>query len=61
MFVYYKCYISIELTFLKELMLIKQVHQMSVIFLNIRISQIKVPSFNQMSAVDAMIYYVYEP
>ena len=42
-------------------MLIKQVHQMSVIFLNIRISQIKVPSFNQMSAVDAMIYYVYEP
>ena len=27
MFVYYKCYISIELTLLKELMLIKQVHQ----------------------------------
>ena len=32
MFVYYKCYIMIELTFLKELMLIKQVHQKSVIF-----------------------------
>ena len=30
MFVYYKCYISIELTFLKELMLIKQVYQKSV-------------------------------
>ena len=29
MFVYYKCYILIELTFLKELMLIKQVHQKS--------------------------------
>ena len=27
MFVYYKCHILIELTFLKELMLIKQVHQ----------------------------------
>ena len=26
MFVYYKCYVIIELTFLKELMLIKQVH-----------------------------------
>ena len=32
MFVYYKCYISIEPTFLKETMLIKQVHQKSVIF-----------------------------
>ena len=32
MFVYYKCYISIELTFLKELMLIKQVHLKCVIF-----------------------------
>ena len=28
-FVYYKCYISIELTFLKELMLIKQANQKS--------------------------------
>ena len=32
MFVYYKCYISIELTCLKELMLIKQVHLKCVIF-----------------------------
>ena len=32
---YYKCYISIELTFLKELMLIKQVHQKSVVFVTI--------------------------
>ena len=31
-------YISIELTFLKELILIKQVHQKSVIFVNIGIS-----------------------
>ena len=38
MFVYYKCYIIIELTFLKELMLIKQVHQMSVTFVTISIS-----------------------
>ena len=28
-----KCYIRIELTFLKELMLIKQAHQKSVIFI----------------------------
>ena len=35
MFVSYKFYISIELTPLKELMLIKQVHQKSVIFTTI--------------------------
>ena len=35
MFVYYKCYIMIELTFLKELMLIKQMHQKCVIFVAI--------------------------
>ena len=33
-----KCYIKIELTFLKELMLIKQVHQKSVIFVTVGIS-----------------------
>ena len=33
LFVYYKCYIMIELTFLKKLILIKQMHQNSVIFL----------------------------
>ena len=38
MLVYYKCYISVELGFLKELMLIKQVHQKSVIFVTIGIS-----------------------
>ena len=32
-----KCYISIELTFLKELMLIKRVHQKSMIFVTIDI------------------------
>ena len=35
MFVYYKCYISIEMTFLKELMLIRQAYQKSVIFVTI--------------------------
>ena len=35
--VYYKCYIMIALTFLKELMLIKQVHQKSLIFVTIGI------------------------
>ena len=38
-FVYYKCYIMIELTFLKKkMMLIKQVNQKSVIFVTIGIS-----------------------
>ena len=56
MFVYHKCYISLELTFLKELMLIKQVHQKSVTLITIGISSIKCLTFNQMSAIDAMIY-----
>ena len=55
MFVYCKCYISIEWTFLKKLMLVKQVHQKSVIIVTICISYIKVLSFNQIFA-DAMIY-----
>ena len=55
-FVYYKYYILIELTFLKELMLIRQVHQNSVIFATIGIFYIKALTFNQMSAMDAMIY-----
>ena len=38
MFVYYKCYNSIELTVLKELMLIKQVNQTCVLFATIGIS-----------------------
>ena len=31
----YKCYITIELTFLKESMLIRQVNQKSVIFVHV--------------------------
>ena len=38
MFVYCKFYISIELSFLKELMLIKQVDQKNVVFVTIDIS-----------------------
>ena len=37
MSVYYKCYISIELMFLKELMLIEQANQKSVLFVTIGI------------------------
>ena len=59
MFVYYKCYILIELTFLKELMLIKLAHQKNVIFVNISILYIILLTFNQMSATDVMIYHAY--
>ena len=41
----------IELTFLKELMLIRQANQTSVIFVTVGVLD-----FNQMSAIDAMIY-----
>ena len=41
----------IELTFLKELMLIKQAIQKSSIFVTIGIFYIKALSFNQMSAM----------
>ena len=54
-FVYYKCYIYTELTFLNELMLIKQANQKSVMFFTIGIFKIKALSFNQMSAVDVMV------
>ena len=54
--VYYNCYIMIELTFLNELMSIKQLHQKSVIFVTIGISEIIILSFNQMSAIGVMIY-----
>ena len=46
----------IELTFLKELMLIKQANQKSAIFVTIGTFHIKALSFNQMSVMDAMIY-----
>ena len=54
--VHYKCYISKVLTFLKELMLIKQVHQESGIFFSTSIFYIKVLRFKQMSAIDVIIY-----
>ena len=37
MFVYYKCYIMIELTFLKKLMLIRQENKKGTIFVAIGI------------------------
>ena len=43
----------IELTFLKKLILIKQVHQKSTIFVMIGII---VLSFNQMTAIDVIAY-----
>ena len=46
----------IELTFLKELMLIKQVYQMSAIFVTISIFKIQGLSFNWMSAMIVMMY-----
>ena len=42
------------LTFLKELMFIKQVHQKSAIFVAIGISKIRVLTFKQMSVVDVI-------
>ena len=62
MFVYYKCYIPIEFTFLKELMLTRQVNQRGPLFVVIVFFKIKALNSNQMSAVDAMIINdVYEP
>ena len=46
----------IELTFLQELILIKQMHQKSVLYLTMDISQIKALTFNEMLATDAMTY-----
>ena len=46
----------IELRFVSELILTEQVHQKSVMFVTISISQIIVLRFNQMSAIDAMVY-----
>ena len=41
--------------FLKELILIKQANQKSVLFVTMGIPEIKVLNFNKMSAKDAMI------
>ena len=46
----------IELTFLKELMLIRQANQKSAIFVTIGIFKVKSLSFNYIYAIDAMIY-----
>ena len=46
----------IELTFLRELMLLKQVHRKSVTVVTIVISKIIVLSLKQMSVIDVMIY-----
>ena len=46
----------IELTLLKELILIKQMYQNSVIFVTIDIFKIKSLNFNHMFAVAVMTY-----
>ena len=52
----YKWEILIELTFLKELMLICQADQKSVIFFTIGISKIKALNYIEMSTINAIIY-----
>ena len=52
----YKCYIMIEFNVLKNFLLTKQMHQKSAIFLTIGIFHINGLRFNQMSAINAMIY-----
>ena len=44
-----------RMTFLKELMLIREANQDNVIFVTTGISYTKILSFNQISAMDAMI------
>ena len=46
----------IELTFLKELILIRKADQKSVIFATADIFKIKALSFRQFSAIDTKIY-----
>ena len=52
----------LEFTFLKELILIKQVHQKSLIFVTFAILLIKELRLNHMYAMAVMIYFdgVYE-
>ena len=56
MFAYYKFYIMIELTFLRELMFNKQMHQKSVMFATIGIFEIIVLRFKKIYAIDVMTY-----
>ena len=46
----------IELTFLNELMLMRQANQKNAILVTIHVFQIKDLNFNQMSTMDIMIY-----
>ena len=55
-YINYKCYILIELTFLEELMLIGQVNQKVATFVTIDVFQIKGLSFNRTSATSVTIY-----
>ena len=52
----YECYITIELTFLKELILRKQPDQESAIFVIIGIFKTKGLRFNHMYAIALMMY-----
>ena len=51
----YKCYIMTEMIFLKEVLLIKQADQKSVIFVTTGIFLKNSLSFKHMHAIDAMI------
>ena len=55
-YINYKNAIVIELTSLKELILIKQVHQKSMIFVTIGIFLIIGLNFRHMYAIDVIIY-----
>ena len=52
----YKYYITIELAYLKELILAKQMHQKSAIFVTIWIFQIRNLRFNLIYAKGITIY-----
>ena len=56
MFVHYKCYVMVELTFLKEMILIKQVNQDCKIFVTIGIFNIDASRFNQIFPMNVKIY-----
>ena len=56
MFIYCKWYISIVLTSLTELILIRLANQKSVIFVTTDIFLHKGFNFQQMSVIDVMIY-----
>ena len=55
-YINYKCYILIKLTFLEELMLIGQVNQKVATFVTIDVFQMKGLSFNRTSATSVTIY-----